>query len=61
MEKRCPKMTHHMLSTLIPLIDVMALGGTLVSMIRFVFWIHEKHNKNRDTKSTEKNQRNLVK
>ena len=54
-------MTHHMLSTLIPLIDVTALGGTLVSMMRFVFWIHEKHNKNRDTKSAVKNQRNLVK
>lgn len=39
-------MTHHMLSTLKPLIDVMAPGGTLVSNIKLVFFISEKHWKN---------------
>ena len=39
-------MTHHMLSTLKPLIDVMAPGGTLVSNMQFVFFIREKHWKN---------------
>lgn len=39
-------MTHHMLSTLKPLIDVMASGGTLVSNIQLVFFISEKHWKN---------------
>ena len=41
-----------MLSTLIPLIDVMALAGTLVSMMRLVFLINEKHKKNCTTTST---------
>ena len=44
--KTCPRMTHHMLSTLKPLIDVMAPGGTLVSNIQLVFFIREKHWKN---------------
>ena len=50
----CPKMTHHILITLIPLIAVMALGGTFVSIIRLVFWIKEKHKKNRTTTSVPK-------
>ena len=33
----CPRMTHHMLSTLIPLMEVMAVEGTLVSIISLVF------------------------
>ena len=33
----CPRITHHILITLIPLIDVTALAGTLVSIIRLVF------------------------
>ena len=35
-----------MLSTLKPLMDVMAPGGTLVSNIKLVFFISEKHWKN---------------
>ena len=50
----CPKMTHHILITLIPLIAVMALGGTFVSIIRLVFWIKEKHKNNRTTTSVPK-------
>jgi len=33
----CPRITHHMLSTLIPLMEVMAVEGTLVSIISLVF------------------------
>ena len=34
-----------------PLIDVIAPGGTLVLKMRFVFWIREKHKKNFATTS----------
>ena len=50
----CPRMTHHMLSTLIPLIAVMAFEGTVVFIIRLVFWIKEKPKKNRNTTSAWK-------
>lgn len=51
----CPRITHHILITLIPLIEVIALGGTFVSIIRLVFLIKEKHKKNRTTTSVSKN------
>lgn len=38
-------MTHHILSTLMPLMDVMEPGWTLVSMMELVFFTREKHKK----------------
>ena len=54
----CPRITHHMLSTLIPLIEVMAVEGTLVSIISLVFLIKEKHKKNCTTTSVSKHEKN---
>lgn len=38
-------MTHHMLNTLIPWMDVMEPGRTSVSIMELVFLINEKHKK----------------
>ena len=41
--KVCPKITHQMLNTRMPLMDVIAVAGTLVLKIFFVLRSREKH------------------
>ena len=45
--KMCPRMTHHMLMTRIPLMHPIAPLGTWVERIDRVFFTTEKHNRKR--------------